>query len=592
MWRYVVRDLRHSPGSSEAMASLSGSPGALGDILSLAMKQTGVSSGHSPQQQQSQLTRGEANSFLNQATDAIDDSFHSSDISTFTQGLFEDFAPARSSSDSQVAQQTTFSPGLERVASVTSPAVNGINVTGPVHTPSRQFSNDISHSLSMPVLFKPEATTEQYQRQQTTFPQTVNSPQTYGPGTFNQTVSGAVSTPVNSVNRSFSAIHINGGVQQPSVSSGFGVQGGSSLLSTNSSNPVPHVPQDQVEPSPEYDYRVLHDDNIDLDGLDEFLAADPMDIPPSSMVPHTGFQQNHQANPPPPLAYSSQQASPQAGGLLNGGAQNQLYPQSGCGGSVLTQQHSLNSTSSPELTSSPFTQQFHQQQQFSGIQQANMAPSYQRPSVSMMSPQFPVSRPLVQPVVSSMSMNGSHYSTSATDLSNIMPSADSFLSPVTTNGEMVPLSQEEIHNILELDDWDLNFDSNVSTDPFSSLDLIQPSNQDRFNGSTTAALVSSSAGSAVNAPSLPSYGTPQPQRQLGMRSSYLLQQQQRANFTQKLNIHNSQFPRGVQAPSRPLIQRARLAGQGRGAGIPMPPQGMVSHVDIQLLLLCDSHSLY
>ena len=544
------------------MASLSGSQGGLGDILSLALSKTGVSSTHS----QLQLSHGVPSSVLNRAAGAINDSLLSSDINTLTQGLFSDLASVTSSHNSLDP-----SPNLpERVPQVTSTTVNG---TGLVHTsPSLSSTASVSEPLSMPVLVKSEAIADPCQ-QSSLYPQ--NSTLSQRP-TSTLAVSSA-SFPVSTVSEGFSEVAAN---KQRAVSS-FGGQGIAPTPTTNS-NEV-STPQDQTDRSV-YDYSsVLQGDNIDLEGLDEFLAADPdpMDIPPSLPPPPPQFQGHQQ-----PSAYSSQPVSVNTNRGL-------LYSQPRGGDVPVQNVHSVTQEITPLSYNHAQQQQVYplqqQQQQQYGVQQSMMSPAYGGPG-NLMSPQHTQLRPpqptvqtqpFSQQIVSGTSYNSSQYATPSqpsgpmsTNLSDIMPSTSSlFPSAPQSNGELVSLSEADIHNILELDDLDFDVNQfdvepNMSTDPFSSfgmssVDLIQPSNTVRFNGST---LVNSSVGAAVNAPQR--FGV---QQQSSSQPGYPNTIHQ-SNFRPRFNIHSPVFGRSGQ-PSRPSISRST-----RKSDIPMPPQGVVSQV--------------
>lgn len=542
------------------MASVSGSQPVLGDILSMALKNTGVQ----PAQSTQQLSHGE----LDQAAGAIDDSLFPSDLNSFTEGLFSDFTSTKATSS--LPNETSSFP----VSSTH--AVNGSR--GQVYTPSCS-STPVSEPLSMPVFVNPQATTEQYRLP--TYRQ--NSVQEYSYSS-SQAAANA-STPLGNTSGSFSGVSTN--TQQ--ADTGFGSQGGTPTHTAN----LNQSPYDQ-------DYsasRVLHDDKIDLDGLDEFLAAEPpMDIP----SPTSQFQSHGQQLP---QAYSTTVT----GYVAPGSATNVhgVYSQPSPGG-VLVPSQSINSVS-------PAVGQFNingHQYGGGGIQpQSLMSPSYPTPQGSLMLPQqshaqIPqpsaqaFSQPRVQQMGATSSLNGSHFAPAnqpmSTDLSNILPSTSLLHSLPPSNGgggsDIMSLTETDIHDILDLGDLDFDpnqfgLESNMSTDPFasfgmSSVNLIQPSNTVRFNGSTTAALVSSSsAGSAVNAP-----------------SQMRLQQQQQANgrpagpaygpvqqsspYRSKFNIHSPVFGRGRQSPLSGISSRGRTPGAGRGAGIPMPsqPQPVVSVV--------------
>ena len=566
------------------MEPVSGSQGGgLGDILSLALKKTGVSSGRTPQQ----LSHGEPSSVLTEAAGAINDSLLSSDLKTLTQGLFSDLASAKSSQNSTEADTKESIPGLA------SPSVNG---SGLVHTPNQ--CSTIPEPLSMPVLVKPPSTPEQYH--QSTYAQNLiqNRP------ISTPSVTTAL-TPVVSVSGSFSGITSN--VQQ-AVPSFNSREGAPPLANTSQISTC-----EQADPS-QYDYsNVLHGDDIDLDRLDEFLATDPMDLPPPPPF------QNHQM----PAAYSSQHAP------INGQGLHQQP-----GGVVPAPGLNSGSSGLPPYTAAttnqqPQQQQYHHQRQHQpqpppppqyGVQRPVMTP-YQSPT-SMLPPQ---SRPLQQPqphpqqqMVSTPSINGGHYSTATpsaplatTDLSNILPSETSLSAP-QSNGEMVSLSEADIHSILDLDSaMDLDFlgsdgdpfslESNLPTDPFSSfgmssMDLIQPSNTRQFTGATTAALVSSSVGPAVNAPPQMQYGVQRP-IVTNTRPGYASIQQQ-PGFRQKLSMHPmfGGAATGQTHRMSSVIPRARMAA-GRGSAVPMPQQAGVSEVCnviwlSSLCLLCQRIHMY
>lgn len=548
---YVVREKQHLTGSGEAMASLSGGQGGLGDILSLALRKTGVSSSHS----QLPLTHGPPNSVLNQAAGAINDSLLSSDITTLTDDLFSDLAAVKGSPNSLNASPTL----TDRVPQVTSTTVNR---TGLVHAPPSQNSTAyVSESLSMPVLVKSEATTDPCQ-QSSVYLQ--NSTLSQRPTSTLAVTSASV--PVSTVSGSFAEVATS---IQPTASS-FGGQGVALTPTTNS-------PEDQADPSL-YDYSsVLQGDNIDLEGLDEFLAADPdpMDIPPSLPPPPPPHFQTHQQ----PSAYSSQPVS------LNtvNTSQGLLYSPPRRSDVPVQNVHSGTQEISPLSYNHARQQQAYplQQQQRYGVQQPMMSPAYGGPG-NLMSPQHAQlhppqptvqTQPFSQQMVSSASYNSGQFTTPSqpsipmsTNLSDIMPSAP------PTNGELVSLSDADIHNILELDnlDFDMNqFDveTNMSTDPFpsfgmSSVDLIQPSNIVRCNGSS---LVNSSVGTAVNAPQM-RFGV---QQQSNGQPGYPNTLHQ-SGFRPRLNIHSPVFGRSGQ------IQRSNISRSTRSSAIPMPPQGVVS----------------
>ena len=551
------------------MASISG---GLGDILSLALKKTGVSSAHSPQQ----LTHGEPSSVLNEAAGAINNSLLSSDLNTLTEGLFSDLASVKGPSISQNSTNAETIPESV-VPSVASPLLNG---TVQVHTPT----TNVAKPLSMPVLVKlPSSTPERYQ-QSTSYAQ--NSVQ-YRP--VSTQAAASATTPIISVSGSFS--DVSGGTQP--IASGFVGQGEAPSLTTNS-NQAPQV--QATTDAGQYDYSsVLHGDNLDLDGLDEFLAADPMDIPPTQPLPPPAppVYQNQQLPP----AYSSQHVpSPMAINNTNQAS----YSLSG----VPNQTPGLlnNSSGSPGVSLYTAPQQQYQQQQPQamtpqyGVQQPMMTQSYQSPGSVLSSPQ-PHAHQMVPTRASSVNTaTAGHFQASvpmATDLSNIMPSTSSILPASATNGgalEMPSLSEADIHNILDLDDsldFDLdqfNLDSSMTTsDPFASFgmnsgDLTQPSNMVHFNGSS---LVNSSMGSAVNAPPM-SYGsTVQPTRPAYSTALQQQQQQQVASMRSRFNLH-SNLGRGGQT-TKMNIPRARVTGMGRGAGIPMPPQAVVSDMTVTIL---------
>ena len=530
------------------MASISGSQGGLGDILSLALKKTGVSSGNAPRQ----LTTDEPSSFLNHAAGAIDDSLLSTDIGTLTEGLFSDLSSVKSSANSQPSFP------LERRVSVvaSSPTVNG-NATGLVHTPN-QCVTPMSDTLSMPVLVKPEPATEQYQ--QSSVYTHHNSVQSFRP-TSTQAAPSAT-TPLVSVSGSFSGV--SNGVQPTAVMDfGGSSQGGAPALTTNSSQ-ITSVPQDQTNPS-HYNYSNV--DDIDQDRLDEFLAdLDPVDMPP----PPQQYQNHPQL--PAVAAYSSQQVPH---GSTN--AAQSMYTQSN--GAVSVTGQAINSNSSPQFMVN--------QQQYGGIQQQMITPSYQGPARSMMSPHS-TTQPHSQQMIPVSSVNGGHYVSPvshppepmSTDLSDIIPSTSALLPPDT-----------DIHKFLDLDDFEFDVDTDMSTDPLpsfgmSSVNLVQPSNQINFNGSN---LVHSPVGSAVNATPLP-YNTPLQQQQqlLSSRSNFSGHVQPATDFKPKLNFHNSVYGRSGQQPNRMAIQKARLASDR----IPMPPQVGVSDVDSLSLSLSFSLSLW
>ena len=541
------------------MASLSGGQGGLGDILSLALRKTGVSSSHS----QLQLTHGPPNSVLNQAAGAINDSLLSSDITTLTQDLFSDLASVKGSPNLLNPSPTL----TDRVPQVTLTTVNG---TGLVHTPPSQNSAAYaSEPLSMPVLVKSEATADPCQ-QSSVYPQ--NSALSQRPTSTLAVTSASV--PVSTVNGSFAEVATN---IQPTASS-FGGQGLALTPATNS-NKFP-TPQDQADPSL-YDYSsVLQEDNIDLEGLDEILGADPdpMDIPPS-LPPPPPQPQNHQQ----PSAYSSQPVS------LNtvNTSQGLLYSQPRGSDVPVQNVHSGTQEMSTFSYNHAHQQQVYplqQQQQRYGVQQPMMSPAYGGQG-SLMSPQHaqlhpppqpPVqAQPFSQQMVSSAPYNSGQFTTPSqpsipmsTNLSDIMPSAPQ------TNGELVSLSDADIHNILELDDLDFDMnqfdvEANMSTDPFpsfgmSSLDLIQPSNMVRCNGSN---LVNSSVGAAVNAPQM-RYGV---QQQSNGQPGYPNTIHQ-SGFRPRFNIHSPVFGRSGQPP------RSNISRSARSSAIPMPPQGVVSQV--------------
>ena len=545
-----------STGSGEAMASVTGGQGGLGDILSLALKKTGVSS----TQSQLQLSHGEPSSVLNQAAGAINDSLLSSDISTLTQGLFTDLASVKSSPNS-LNSTPSFT---ERVPHAASPTVNGTGLVNVSPGLNSTTSSSVSEPLSMPILVKPEPTSVDQCQQSPFYPQ--NS-------ILSQRPSSTLAVTSASLPVSFSGVSGNG----QATASSFGGQGGAPALTTNS-NRLP-TPQDQTDPS-HYDYsKVLQGDDIDLEGLDEFLAADPdpMDIPPPP--PLTPFQ-NHQQ----PSTYSSQQAASM--NTMNTG-QGLLYSQpSGV--------HSGSPDMPPFPTGHSQQQQvYHRQQQY-GVQQSLMSPAYGGPG-NLMSPQrAPLqpsqptvqAQPFSQQAVSGVSFNNGHFASAlqpstpmSTDLSDILPSTSSLLpSAPQTNGELVSLSDADIHNILDLDDLDLDInqfdlESSMSSDPLfpsfgmSSVDLIQPSNTVRLNGS---ALVNNSMGSAVNSPPMRFGVQQQPASRPGFPNS--IQHSRMGRF----NIHSPVFGRSGQTP-RTTIPRVKFAPSSRGSSaVPMPPQGVVS----------------
>ena len=549
------------------MASVSG---GLGDILSLALKKTGVSSGQSPSHQ------FDPSSVLNEAAGAINNSLLSSDLNTLTQGLFSDLASVKDTSSS--SQNSTNSENFPEsvVPSVqASPPRNG---AVQVHTPT----SSVAKPPSMPVLVKlPPSTPDQT----TSYPQ--NSIQ------YRPVSTPSAGTPIISVSGGFS--QVSGGTQ-PIASSNFGSQGETPSLTTNSNQAI----KAETVNADQYDYSsVLHGDNIDLDSLDEFLAADPMDMPPPPPLPAPPgpVYQNHQF---PPAYSPPQQQQQHAPVAINSNTQGLLYSQSG-----------IPNHQSPALMNnanmSPYTvaqqqqyQQGHQPQVQYGIQQQQqpmMAQSYQGQGAMISSPQ-PHAQQMVGIATHAPSINpaAGHFTGStvpmATDLSNIMPSSSPMLPSLGT--DIPPLSGEDISSILDLDmnGEDMNFDLNqfdsgsggnmMTSDPFASFgmspstDLIQPSNTVRLNGSS---LVNSSMGSAVNAPHQMSYGnTAQPPRPAYNTALQLQQQQQQqraAAMNSRLNMHGPMFGR---APSKINIPRARNVGMGRGAGIPMPAEPVVSRV--------------
>lgn len=610
------------------MASVSG---GLGDILSLALKKTGV-----PSTQSSSAHPFEPSSVLNEAAGAINDSLLSSDLNTLTQGLFSDLASAKapsSSSQNSTNAETNFSESV--VPSVqASPPRNG---TVQVHTPT----SSVAEPLSMPVLVKlPSSTPEQ----STLYTQ--NSIQPTRPGPVS---TPSASTPTISVSGGFSGV--SGGTQ-PIASSSFGSpQGETPSLTANNSNQAI-----KAERADEYDYTsVLHSDNIDLASLDEFLATDPMDMPPPPPppAPPGPVYQNHQFPP----AYSSspahqQQHAPVA--INNGnGQQGLLYSQSGVPnhqGPALINSGPTNTNIavSPYANAVPHAQQqqqyHHQQQQSHHLHQpqANMtaqyatgvqhqqpvmaAQSYQGQGAILSSPPQPHAQQQMVIVTCAPSINpigaggGDHFQSMstvsnmpmATDLSNILPSDSSILPSLGTNGsssgssfEMPSLSGEDISSILDLDmeggdlPFDLdqfNFDGGsgsggnvVTSDPFASLgmtpstDLIQPSNTVRLNGSS---LVNSSMGSAVNAPQMNYGSTPRPSAYSTalQRQQQLQQQQQQAMRLKFNNMQGPMFRRGSQTLSRTNMPR-RNVGMGRDA-IPMPAEPVVSNARLIFVWLC------
>ena len=258
-----------------------------------------------------------------------------------------------------------------------------------------------------------------------------------------------------------------------------------------------------------------------------------------------------------------------------------------------------------------------QQQQYSpqyGIQRSLISPSYPAQG-SQMPSQIPCpptqqaafnTRPLAQQMVPASSVNGGHFASAqpSTDLSNIMPSTSYLPSLPANGGDLVSLSTTDIHDILDLDDVDLDLsfdlDTNISTDPFSSfgmppVNLLQSSN--RFNGTTTAALVSSNASqSSINAPptQVRLHQQANGSRLNGVGPAYSPTQHAASSaLRSKFNIHSPLFGRGRQSPLS-NISRVRTVGAGRGAGIPMPSQPMVSMVlyihtyvrDVSLCELC------
>ena len=577
------------------MASVSG---GLGDILSLALKKTGVSSAQSPPAHQF-----EPSSVLNEAAGAINDSLLSSDLNTLTQGLFSDLASVKGSSSSSQnsTNAETFTESV--VPSVqASPPRNG---TVQVHTPT----SSVAKPPSMPVLVKLPSSAP---GQSPSYPQ--NSIQ------YRPVSTPSASTPIISVSGGFSGV--NGGTQ-PIASSSFGSQGEAPSLTTNNSNQA----KGETADVDQYDYSsILHGDNLDLDSLDEFLAADPMDMPPPPppSAPPGPIYQNHQFPP----AYSAhqqqhQQHAPVAINDTNG--QALLYSQSGVPNHQSPLISSVNSGSTNIVSPYAVTPQQQQYQQGHqpqanmtqyGVQpqqqqQPMMAPSYQGQGAMITSPQ-PHAQQMVIVTCAPSIMNpttGHFQSMSAgtvsnmsmaTDLSNILPSDSSILPSLGTNGsggtafEIPSLSGEDISSILDLDmngdglDFDLNqfnYDGGsgggnmVTSDPFASLgmspstDLIQPSNTVRLNGSS---LVNSSMGSAVNAPQM-SYGnTVQPPRPAYSTALQHQQQQQAAAMRSRFSMHGAMFRRGNQVSSKMNIPRARNVGMGRDA-IPMPAEPVVSN---------------
>lgn len=557
------------------MASVSG---GLGDILSLALKKTGVSSGQSPSHQ------FDPSSVLNEAAGVINNSLLSSDLNTLTQGLFSDLATVKgaSSSSQNTANAANFPESV--VPSVqASPPRNG---TIQVHTPT----STVAESLSMPVLVKlPSSTTEQ----STSYPQ--NSIQ------YRPVSTPSASTPITSVSEGFS--QVSGGAR-PITTSTFGSQGETPSPTTNSNQAA--IKAETVN-ADQYNYNsVLHSDNLDWDSLDEFFAADPMDMPPPLPAPPGTVYQNHQF---PPAYSSHQQHAPVA---INTNTQGLLYSQSGVANHQSPSLMSNTNVSPYAVTQQQYPQGHQPQANMAqyGIQQQQqqpmMAQCYQGQGSMISSPQ-PHAQQMVVVATCAPSINptsAGHFQSStisnvpmATDLSNIMPSSSSILPSLGTNGsafDMPSLSGEEISSILELDGDDLNFDLNqfaldggssggnmMNSDPFTSFgmspstDLIQPSNTVRLNGSS---LVNSPMGSAVNAPHQMSYGnTAQPPRPAYTTALQLQQQQQQRNS--RLNMHGPMYGRsGVQGLSKMSIPRARNVGMGRGAGIPMPAEPVVSHV--------------
>ena len=604
------------------MASVSS--GGLGDILSLALKKTGVPSAQSPS-----AHPFEPSSVLNEAAGAINDSLLSSDLNTLTQGLFSDLASVKGpspSSQRSTNSETVFSESV--VPSVqASPPRNG---TVQVHTPTCS----VAEPLSMPVLVRlPSSTHEQ------SYPQ--NSIQPTRPGPVS---TPSASTPIISVSGNFSGV--SGGAQPiASSSSSFASpQGETPPRMTNNSSQAIKAEAANVD---QYDYTsVLHGDNLDLDSLDEFLATDPMDMPPPPAppvpAPPVPVYQNHQFPP----AYSSpqhHQHAPVAINNSNNGPTTLLYSHSQSGvpnhqspptlingiNSGAASPNSNNNIVSP-YASNAVAQGHHQQQAISMTQYAGQQPmmaapgphcqSYQGQGAVISSPPqlqqqmvIVTCAPSINPhfhqsmspttgVVSNMSM--------ATDLSNIMPSDSSILPSLSANGssgigtgfEMPSLSGEDISSILDLDmnggglDFDLNqfnFEggSSVTSDTFASLgmppstDLIQPSDTVRLNGSS---LINSPMGSAVNGPHV-SYGSgvtaqhpPRPTTTTYGHSSTALQQQhqqqqqQQAAMRSRFNIMQGSFRRGSQTLTKMSIPRARNVGMGRDA-IPMPAEPMVSN---------------
>ena len=624
------------------MASVSG---GLGDILSLALKKTGV-----PSAQSSSARPFEPSSVLNEAAGAINDSLLSSDLNTLTQGLFSDLASAKvpsSSSQNSTNTESNFSESV--VPSVqASPPRNG---TVQVHTPI----SSVARPLSMPVLVKlPSSTPEQ----STSYPQ--NSIQPTRPGPVS---TPSASTPTISVSGGFSGV--SGGTQPIASSSSFGSpQGEAPSLTRNNSNQA--IKAERADVVDQYDYTsVLHGDNIDLASLDEFLATDPMDMPPPPPppAPSVPVYQNHQFPP----AYSSspahqlhQQQQQHAPVAINddNGQQGLLYSQSGVPnhqGPALINSGPTNTNNiavSPYANAVPHAQQQHQYHQSHHLHQpqANMttptqyaatgvqhqqpavmaAQSYQGQGAILSSPPqshtqqqqqqmvIVTCAPSINSIGAGGGGGGDHFQSMstvsnmpmATDLSNILPPESSIFPSLGTNGsssgssfEMPSLSGEDISNILDLDmdggdlPFDLdqfNFDSgsggggNVMTsDPFSSLgmtpstDLIQPSNTVRLNGSS---LVNSSMGSAVNAPQMNYGSTPRPSAyNTALQRQQQLQQQQ---AMRKLSMQGTMFRRGSPTPSRMTNPRARNVGTARDA-IPMPSEPMVSNARfVWLHIMC------
>ena len=358
----------------------------------------------------------------------------------------------------------------------------------------------------MPVLVKlPSSTPEQ----STSYPRNSIRP---GPVS-----TPSASTPTVSVSGGFSGV--SGGTQPIASSSNFGSpQGEAPSLTANNSNQA--IKAERADVVDQYDYTsVLHGDNIDLASLDEFLATDPMDMPPPPPPPAPSgpVYQNHQFPP----AYSSspahqlQQQQQHAPVAINddNGQRGLLYSQSGVPnhqGPALINSGPTNTSNiavSPYANAVPHAQQQQQYHQSHHLHQpqANMATAqyatgvqHQQPGVmatqsyqgqgSILSspPQAHTQQqqqqmvivtcaPSINSIGAGGGAGGDHFQSMstvsnmpmATDLSNILPPESSIFPSLGTNGsssgssfEIPALSGEDISSILDLDmdGGDLPFD--------------------------------------------------------------------------------------------------------------------------------------